>query len=78
MSMRTTITFNDDVYAALERHRRDRDVGISEVVNELVRAGLSGRPKRKKFVQRTDDLGEGIDFANVWQAIDALESPLER
>ena len=39
--MRTTLTLADDVAAAVERLRRERSIGMSEAVNELVRAGLT-------------------------------------
>ncbi|MEA2130053.1 MAG: hypothetical protein QOJ85_2944, partial [Solirubrobacteraceae bacterium] len=39
--MRTTLTLADDVAAAVEKLRRERSIGLSEAVNELVRAGLT-------------------------------------
>jgi hypothetical protein len=38
--MRTTLTLDDDVAAALERLRREKDVSLKEVVNDTLRKGL--------------------------------------
>ncbi len=39
--MRTTLTLDDDVAAALARRRAERGTGLRVEVNELLRAGLS-------------------------------------
>jgi metal-responsive CopG/Arc/MetJ family transcriptional regulator len=77
--MRTTITLADDVLAAVERIRRERGIGVSEAVNELVRAGLTQREARKPFRQKTYDMGEAlIDYTNIAEAIETLEGPAWR
>jgi Ribbon-helix-helix protein, copG family len=76
--MRTTVTLARDVAAAVERHRRERGVGVSEAVNELVRRGLAPRPPSEPFRQATFDMGAGIDVANVAEAIETLEGPAAR
>ena len=74
--MRTTVNLADDVSAAVEKIRRERSVGISEIVNELVRAGLASEDKpRKRFRQQSRDLGDGIDFDNVGEALETLDGP---
>ena len=73
--MRTTVTLDDDVAVALERVRRDRRLGLSEALNELVRAGLRSPEPRAPFRQRTADLGPGIDVRNVAEAIELGEGP---
>jgi len=73
--MRTTITFDDDVAAAIDRVRRERSIGVSEAVNELVRAGLVSKRKRARFRQTTWDLGLKIDVTNVAEALEQLEGP---
>lgn len=59
--MRTTLSLDDDddVAAAVQRLREERHLGLSEAVNELIRAGLAAPPRRKAFRQRT---------ANLWVA----------
>ena len=39
--MRTTLTLDDDVAAALERLRRARDASLKDVVNDALRRGLN-------------------------------------
>lgn len=39
--MRTTLTLDDDVAAALEQRRAERGTGLRTEVNDLLRAGLS-------------------------------------
>lgn len=74
--MRTTITLQPDVAAAVDRMRRERSVGVSAAVNELVRAGLSVAPAKKPFVQKTHDMGSAkIDVTNVAEAIELAEGP---
>ena len=76
--MRTTITLADDVAAAVERLRRERQLGLSEAVNELIRSGLVAGPKPQRFTQKTHDLGAGVDYTNVAEAIETLDGPAAR
>ena len=76
--MRTTITLADDVAAAVERLRRERSAGLSEVVNELIRSGLVAGGRRPDFKQKTHDMGDGVDYANVADAIETLDGPAAR
>jgi hypothetical protein len=74
--MRTTVTFDPDTAAVVERIRRERGVGVSVVVNELVRAGAMSRPAGRPFVQRTAGLGRSlVDVANVAEALEIGEAP---
>ncbi len=76
--MRTTVVFDDDVAAAVERLRREKGVGLSDAVNELVRAGLRVKTPRRTFRQRTGSLGLRIDVSNVAEALETLEGPARR
>jgi hypothetical protein len=71
--MRTTVEFDDDTAKAIEQLRRDRGLGISEAVNELIRQGLLPRPPAAPFEQPTRALGLKIDVSNVAEALDVLE-----
>lgn len=74
--MRTTLTLADDVAAAVEDLRRSSSMGMSEAVNELVRAGLAKQePPSRPFRQKTHDLGSGVDVSNVADAIETLDGP---
>lgn len=72
--MRTTVSLADDVAAAVQRLRKERSIGLSEAVNELIRAGLTKRQVANRFQQQTD-MGEGIDYSNIGDAIETLDGP---
>jgi Arc/MetJ family transcription regulator len=76
--MRTTLSLDDDVAAALQRLREERGLGLSEAVNELMRAGLSVPKRRKKYHHETADLGLRVDVSNVANALDELDGPATR
>ncbi len=77
--MRTTVDFEDDVAAAIERIRKEASIGLSEAVNRLVRAGLMAvGNERPPFKQRSQDVGLKIDVTNVAEALEALEGPSAR
>ena len=78
--MRTTLTIDDDdVAAALEQARKQRKLGLKELVNEALRRGLEQmrgkRAPRKRFRARTVDLGPCLigDIANVSEALSIAE-----
>ncbi len=73
--MRTTVTLDEDVAAAVAEFRRLRGVGVSGAVNELVRLGLARPAPREQFVQQTSHGGAMIDVADVAEALDLLEGP---
>jgi metal-responsive CopG/Arc/MetJ family transcriptional regulator len=76
--MRTTITLEDDVAAAIDHRRREEDKGISEVVNELVRKGLTVKEPREPFVQKTAHVGLKLNVDNVAEVLTELEGPYRR
>jgi predicted CopG family antitoxin len=76
--VRTTLTIDDDVAAALKRLRKSRDASLKELINEALRRGLkdiSHRTKRReRFRTRAvalgqlriaglDDIGEALAIA---------------
>lgn len=74
--MRTTITFEDDTAAAVEQLRREKGIGVSAAVNELVRRGLARREAAKPFVQRTSAGGrEKIDLTSTGAVLEYLDGP---
>lgn len=77
--MRTTVTLEPDVAAAVATLRRERHVGVSAAVNELIRSGLAragadGEP----FVQRTSPMGARMDIANIADVLEVLDGPASR
>ena len=59
--MRTTLTLDDDVAAALEQLRKARNMSLKTAVNEALRNGLKGMSVEKKqgkpFRTKTHDMG---------------------
>jgi hypothetical protein len=59
--MRTTLTLDPDVAVMLEKLRRERNLGLEELVNETLREALSGMTdpprRRKRFRTETVSLG---------------------
>jgi metal-responsive CopG/Arc/MetJ family transcriptional regulator len=76
--MRVTVNLDDDVVAAVERLRRDRSIGLSEAINELIRAGLTVKRPRKPFRQQSEHIGFKVDVTNVAEALEQLEVPTGR
>jgi hypothetical protein len=73
--MRTTLTLDDDVAAALEKLRKSRDQSLRAGVNEALRRGLSAlaaRPEpRVPFRTESVSLGRCL-VGNVDNVADAL------
>ncbi|MFN2485871.1 MAG: CopG family transcriptional regulator [Acidimicrobiia bacterium] len=73
--MRTTITFDKDVGAAVEQLQRQKGLGVSEAVNRLIRVGLlTSEQPPAAFVQTTSPMAARIDITNVAEVLDYLES----
>lgn len=72
--MRTTVTLDPEVAAAVERLKRERGAGVSEAVNELAKRGLAaGELRRKRFVQESSPIGLKVDVSNVGEVLELLE-----
>lgn len=71
--MRTTVEFEEDTASAVDQLRRERGVGVSEAVNEMIRRGLLPRNRPDRFTQRTHPVGIKIDVSNVADALEVLE-----
>lgn len=71
--MRTTVTLADDVAAGVEKLRRERGLGLSEAVNDLVRAGLMDRRAKSPVELPAYDMGIGIDVRDIGEAIETIE-----
>ena len=73
--MRTTVEFDADTEAEIERLRRERSMGVSEAVNALIRRAMLVQPEPVVFRQRTRRLGVKMDVSNVADALEVLEGP---
>ena len=71
--MRTTITLDDDVAAAVEDVRSQRGIGVSEAVNELIRVGLAHPPARKRYEHKGFHMGIKVDVSNIGEVLDLLD-----
>jgi hypothetical protein len=73
--MRTTLTIDDDVAAALERLRRSEDKSLKELINQALRRGLappSAPPKKQKPLRtRSVSLGRCLigDVVSISEAL---------
>lgn len=77
--MRTTVTLDRDIAAAVQQLRRQRGLGTSEALNRLARAGLAAQqPTRPPFQQRSARLALKVDVTNVAEAIEQLDGPTSR
>ncbi|MEO7195080.1 MAG: ribbon-helix-helix protein, CopG family [Pseudonocardiaceae bacterium] len=76
--MRITVSLDDDVAAAVQRMCAERNIGVSEAVNELARAGLAVPSQRTRFVQCTFAMDSRIDATNVGDTLEYLEGSRRR
>lgn len=78
--MRTTLTLDDDLAAALKRLAARRRVSFKQTVNEVIRRGLSTQEVRqdpaRRFVVHTFDspFRAGVDPVRLNQLSDELEA----
>lgn len=72
--MRTTITFEPDTAAVVEQVRRERSVGISAAVNELIRRAVAAPgPSRRTFTQKTSAGHARMDLTDISAVLDLLD-----
>jgi hypothetical protein len=55
--MRTTVTLDPDVVAALQRVARERGMSFKATLNDAVRRGLSGEPTKRRYRTPSRDMG---------------------
>lgn len=73
--MRTTVTLDDDLAELLKSRARERDVPFKRVLNEAIRAGLSGARTAKPYKMRPRKLGvrPGVDLTKALRLAAELE-----
>lgn len=79
ISMRTTVTIDDDLAAQVETMRRREGLSFKVALNHLLRLGVQAKstpPKPKRFRTPTRKLGlkPGIDPTRLNALIDDLET----
>lgn len=81
--VRTTLTFEDDVAAALKAAARRSGKPFEAVVNELLRTALHlgrKRPGTPPFKVHARPLGlrPGLDYDRIAELVAQVEGPLQR
>lgn len=81
--MRTTLTIDDDVAFGLRKAQEEApDRSFKEIVNEVLRKGLSNHPtpKKKRFKVKAYPLGlrEGLNLDNIEELLDQVEGPCRK
>jgi ribbon-helix-helix CopG family protein len=73
--MRTTVTLDPDVVAALRRAARERGTSFKAVLNDAVRRGLGGELTRRHYRTPSRDMGlrSGFDVDKALAAAAADE-----
>lgn len=67
------MTLADDVAAAVDRLRREHDIGPSEALNRLVRAGMVATPTRPVYRVAATQVGLRTDVADVGGVLGLLD-----
>jgi hypothetical protein len=79
VSVRTTLTLDEDVAAKLDAEARRSGRPVRAVVNEALRAGLEAAAIRKPPPYRVQarDLGlrPGFEIDDIWGLIERVEGP---
>lgn len=79
MSVRTTLTLDDDVAARLAAEAKRTGRPLRTVVNEALRGGLEVAATRKlpPYRVKARDLGlrPGLEIDDIWGLIERVEGP---
>lgn len=83
MSIRTTVTLEDDVAARVKEESRSRGTTFRATVNDLLRLALvhvHSQPERPKFVVRATNMGyyPGLNYDCTESLIEYLEGVYHR
>ena len=71
--MRTTLTLQADVAAAVERLRRSDGIGVSEAVNRLAREGLAKAQASSSYEHDSYDMGQKLDVTDIGDVIGLMD-----
>ncbi len=77
-SVTTTVTFDSDNAAIIDKLRRDKRIGVSKAVNDLIRRSCVAKSSRHPFQQQTAPLGAQIDIRNTAGVLDLLHGSTRR
>ena len=70
MSIRTTVTLDDDVVARVKRESQSRGASFRNTLNDLLRAALLGvdnKPRRRALTIKPTHMGHrpGLNYDNI-------------
>lgn len=73
--MRTTLTLDEDVAQQVRRLMRERDAGLKETINELIRRGLRSDQPIEPYVPPVFHSGvrDGVDLDRALRLVGELE-----
>lgn len=79
MSIRTTVTLDEDVYERLKEESRRRGEPFRTTLNEAIRCGIShsSAPQKREFFIQTRAMGSrrGLNYDDVESLIESAEGP---
>ncbi len=83
MSIRTTVTLDDDVLERVKRESRTRGVSFKETLNDLLRTALlkvDNKPKGRTLPMNPTRMGQkpGLNYDSVEALIEYAEGPWHR
>ena len=82
MSIRTTVTLDEDVLERVKQESRTRGASFKATLNDLLRAALAEKPRarRKPFKVKPMSLGyrPDLNFDKIEQLIEYAEGPWHR
>jgi hypothetical protein len=83
MSIRTTVTLEEDVLARVKRESRARGASFKDTINDLLRTALLNvdkKPKKRMFPMNPTHMGQkpGLNYDSVEALIEYAEGPWHR
>jgi hypothetical protein len=82
MSIRTTVTLDEDVLVRTKAFSHKRGIPFKEALNELVRIGLLEQAKplpKKPFIKPFSvGLRPGFNYDKIGELLEELEGPLHK
>lgn len=82
MSIRTTVTLDDDVVERVKQESRARGASFRQTLNEVIRAGLTTAqpPKKRVFKPRGTAMGfrKDLNYDKISALLEYAEGPWHR
>ena len=78
MSVRTTLTLDDDVFQRLQQQSRSQGEPFKKTVNDIIRIGLiQSTTPSKPLVIKSKKMGllPGLNYDNIGELLEQIEGP---